>query len=130
MRISKQARHEARRLLRACRVDGLLDERRVRQVVQLVLARKPRDYLRLLHQFGRLVKLDLERRAARVENAVESPPELEASIREKLSQQYGPGMNTLFVTNPELIGGLRIRVGNDVYDGSIRSRLEQFKNSF
>jgi len=44
MKISKQAQHEARQLFRICRVNGVLDENRVRQAVSLLLARKPRDY--------------------------------------------------------------------------------------
>jgi F-type H+-transporting ATPase subunit delta len=45
-------------------------------------------------------------------------------------QQYGPGLTTSFVENPELIGGMRIQVGCDVYDGSVRARLEALAKSF
>ena len=70
MKISKQARHEARQLFRSCLVNGLLDPARARQAVQLVVERKPRGHLAVLSQFHRLVKLDVERHTARVESAV------------------------------------------------------------
>ena len=36
---------------------------------------------------------------------------------------YGSGLDTSFDENPALIGGMRIRVGSDVYDDSVRARL-------
>jgi F-type H+-transporting ATPase subunit delta len=47
-----------------------------------------------------------------------------------LVQEYGQGLNTTFAENPELIAGMRIRVGSDVYDGSVRSRLEALEQKF
>ena len=60
MKITKQARRDAKQLFRLCLVNGLLDEDRVRQVVQRVIAVKPRGYLAMLSHFQRLVKLDLD----------------------------------------------------------------------
>ena len=73
MKISKQAQRDARQLFRSCQVNGLLDENRVRQAVALVLARKPRGYVEILSRLHRLVKLDLDRRTARVESATPLP---------------------------------------------------------
>ena len=130
MKISKQARREAKELFRSCLVDGLLDESRARQAVQQVLAVKPRGYLAILSHFERLVKLDIERRTARIESAVPLPPDLQASVQASLTRAYGSGLNMAFVQNPSLIGGMRIRVGSDVYDGSIQARLTALQESF
>jgi F-type H+-transporting ATPase subunit delta len=35
-----------------------------------------------------------------------------------------------FGQNPALIGGLRVKVGSDVYDGSVRAKLERLAESF
>ena len=43
---------------------------------------------------------------------------------------YGLGITTVFSIKPALIGGMRIQVGSDVYDGSVRRSLEQLKRSF
>ena len=130
MKISKQARRDGKQLFRSCLVNGLLDEGRARQVVQKVLQLKPRGYIGLLSQFQRLVKLDIERRTAKVESAAVLSPELQKTVQTDLTRLYGAGLNISFTQNAELIGGLRVKVGSDVYDGSIRARLSALQNSF
>jgi F-type H+-transporting ATPase subunit delta len=130
MKISKQARRDAKRLFRGCLVAGVLDEDRARQAVEEVIARKPRGYLGVLSHFHRLVKLDLERRSARVESAAPLPPELQNRVREQLDRLYGAGLTTVFREQPALIGGLRVKVGSDVYDGSVQARLNALAESF
>ena len=130
MKISKRAQHDARQLFRSCQVNGLLDENRVRQAVALVLAQKPRRYVEILSRLYRLVKLDLERRTARVESAAILPDDLQMDVANRIKKIYGEGVSLTFDRNPALIGGLRIKVGSDVYDGSIRTRLEKLEQSF
>jgi F-type H+-transporting ATPase subunit delta len=130
MKVSKQARHEAKQLYLGCLVEGLLAEARVRQVVDLVCSRKPRGYLGMLKHFHRLVKLALQRSTAQVQSAAPLPADLQASVQRNLTRLYGPGLHFAFTAEPELIGGLRIQVGSDVYDGSIRGRLQAIKESF
>jgi F-type H+-transporting ATPase subunit delta len=129
MKISKQSRRDAKALFGACRVNGVLDESRVRQAVTSVIAGKPRGYVATLTHFQRLVKLDLDRRSACVENAVESTPALREAIQQNLTRRYGPGVNVTFRVNPALIGGLRIKVGSDVFDGSVAARLAALEES-
>jgi len=125
MKISKQARRDGKALFNICRVGGVLDESRVRQAVSSVITQKPRGYLAMLSHFQRLVKLDIERRTARVESAATLPDELATSVKAELAWRYGQNLNVSFVVNKDLIGGLRVKVGSDVYDGSIRSRLNE-----
>ncbi|MGA4577430.1 F0F1 ATP synthase subunit delta [Limisphaera sp. VF-2] len=127
---TRQIRRDAKRLYRACLVQGRLDEQRVRQVLDLVLAERPRGYLRLLAYFHRLVKLELQRRTARVESAVPLDPELQSRLQERVHQRYGPGLLWEYQVAPELIAGLRLRVGSDVYDASVQGRLRELAESF
>jgi len=130
MKISKQARRDAKQLFRACQANGVLDEARVRQTVTTLIAQKPRGYMGILHHFQRLVKLDVARRTARVESAVPLDSGLRASVASNLAREYGAGLNTSFTQNAQLIGGLRVQVGSDVYDGSVASRLAALEESF
>ena len=130
MKINKQARRDGKRLFRLCLANGMLDEQRVRATVSQVLQGKPRGYLAALTHFQRLVKLHLESRQARVENAVETSPEQMRAIEDSLARRYGPGLSITYWVNPQLLGGLRIRVGSDVFDGSVRARLESLKSEF
>jgi len=130
VKIGKQERRDAKQLFRSCRLNGVLDENRVRQTVQAVIAQKPRGYMGILSHFQRLVKLDVERRAARVESAVALSPAQQTNIQQTLTGRYGAGLNLSFGANPALIGGMRIRVGSDVYDGSIDARLNALAENF
>ncbi|HEY9170734.1 MAG TPA: F0F1 ATP synthase subunit delta [Verrucomicrobiae bacterium] len=130
MRITKQARRDAKVLFRACLVNGLLDEAKVRDVAQKVVAAKPRGYFGILSHFQRLVKLELDRRSARIESAVPLGAHLQASVEASLGRLYGPGLSFDFRQNAALIGGMRVKVGSDVYDGSIQARLNALVESF
>jgi F-type H+-transporting ATPase subunit delta len=74
-------------------------------------------------QLQRLVRLDLDQRTARVESAMPLTDDVRRDVEAGLARLYGSGIATSFDENPALIGGMRIKVGSDVYDGSVRSRL-------
>ena len=127
MKISKQARREAKDLFRSVQADGALDEKRALEVVDHVLAMKPRSYIAILTHFQRLVKLDMDRRSARIESVIALDGAQQDSVKSTLTKRYGSGLKFTFQQNPALIGGMRIQVGSDVYDGSIQSRLAQLQ---
>lgn len=130
MKMTTQTRSRAKQLYRLCLVNGVLDEARVRQVVQTMVQSKGRGYLVLLASFQRLVKLDFARRTTNVESAIPLPADLRASVEAGLKRQYGPDINAVFCDNPALIGGIRIQVGSDVYDGSVRFGLALLERGF
>lgn len=129
MKISKQAKRDAKVLFKASVVDGVLNDDRVRQTVAKVVEGKPRGYLAILQHFQRLVKLDIDKRTAKVESATELSGDQQATVKGNLEKKYGAGLNLSFAVNPALIGGLRIQIGSDVYDGSVQGRLAQLKDS-
>ena len=91
MKISKQAKREAKQLFRLCLVNGLLDENRVRQVVQRVIATGERDCPAILAHFRRLVKLDCAQHTATIESATPLPADLQAIVQAGLTHRYGRG---------------------------------------
>jgi len=123
MKITGHARRRARRLYRACLVDGRLDERRALQVADGLAGTGGHAGLAVLAEFGRLVRLDRERHRAVVESAVPLPPDLRAGVEAGVTRAYGPGVIISFAENPALIGGMRVRVGTDVWDGSVLAAL-------
>ncbi len=129
MKIPKQARREAKELFQFCTVNGLLDEPRARQTVERVLKARPRGYLAMLSHFQRLAKLHLDRRTARIESSVPLTDPEKTALSTQLNTRYGGNLIFAFDHNPALIGGLRIRVGSDVFDGSIRARLDALEQS-
>lgn len=130
MKITKQSRRDAKELFRSTLSSGVMDEAKVRAVVRAVLDRKPRGYLATLEHFKRLVKLEQDRRSARVESATPLSADQQAGVTSSLERIYGRGLNIAFAQNSALVGGLRVRVGSDVYDGSIAARLQQLEEAF
>ena len=130
MKISKQARREAKQLFRSCQVDGQLDANRVRQSVQLLTEKKPRGYLGILHHLHRLVKLDEASRSARVESAVALSEAQQQSVRTSLGRLKNGEVTVEFAENTGLIGGMRVKIGDDVFDGSVKTRLASLSESF
>lgn len=58
------------------------------------------------------------------------PPQTQSQLQADLSRIYGAGLSFVFVENPALLGGLRIQVGGDVYNGSVQGRLAALQECF
>ncbi len=127
MKISKDIRQLSRRLVRASVVEGALDRERINSLVQEIIAKKPRHYIQLLKNYQRLLRLEEEKLRATIESATELHPETGRQIVSGLERKYGSGLTTKFVVNPALLGGVRVRVGSDVWDSSVRNRLERLQ---
>jgi len=128
MRIGREARQAGKGLFRACCVEGRLDEGRVREAVRRLVAEKPRHYAEILTHLQKLVALELARHRARVETASPLDPGVKGVIEAQLRRRQAPGAGAEFVVNPELIGGMRIQVGSDVWDTSVRDRLAELES--
>ena len=130
MKVTKQARREAKQLFRSCQVGGQMDADRVRQAVALLVEKKPRGYHGILQHLQRLVKLDEASRSASVESAVALTEVQQQSVRENLSRLKSGEVTVEFVENAGLIGGMRVKLGDDVFDGSVKTRLAGLSESF
>ena len=127
MKINKETRQLSKDLLRASFVDGQLDSGRVSSLLKSLVEKKPRHYVQVLEAYKRLIRLEVEKRTATVETATELAPEASQQIVTNLKRRYGNDLTARFVTNPELLGGMRIRVGSDVWDSSVRNRLHRLQ---
>jgi F-type H+-transporting ATPase subunit delta len=127
MKINREVRQLSREMLQASFTDGHLDLGKIAAVLDSLSAKKPRNYIDILKHYKRLLRLELEKRRARIETASEVDHETSLQLVENLKKKYGSDLAAEFVVNPELLGGMRIRVGSDVWDGSVRNRLEQLQ---
>ena len=98
-------------------------------------------FLRVLNRHGRLELIDRvlaegravwdqkqNRRPVTVRSAVPlSDAQLDA-LRERLRRQLNATPVLQPEVDPALIGGLVVQIGDHVYDGSVRNRLEQLRN--
>ena len=127
MKVNKEIRQISREMLRASFTDGQLDSGRIASIVDSLIARKPRNYVDILKNYRRLLRVELEKRRARIETASEVDPAVKAEIVASLKNKYGGDLTSEFLVNPQLLGGMRIRVGSDVWDGSVRNRLDRLQ---
>ena len=127
MKINKETRQLSKQLLRASFTDGKLESTKVAALVKSLIEKKPRHYIQVLEAYQRLLRLEVEKRTATIETATELPSEAAAQILANLKRKYGSDLTAKFVVNPELLGGMRIRVGSDVWDSSVRNRLHRLQ---
>jgi F-type H+-transporting ATPase subunit delta len=130
MRTRRQTRHDAHYLWQLCIVNGMLDENRARQVADFVAASKRSDAMAVLTEFLRLARSDDAQRTAHVASAVPLDDQARAAITAGLTQRYRSALVTVFDVDPALIGGTRVTVGSDLYDGSIQGKLAAIEQSF
>ena len=123
MRTSREAGRASRQMLKLSFTNGKLDKQKVSRMVQTVLSEKPRHYAEVLKSYQRLVRLEVERRHVVVESATALNSQVKDQVLTRLKARYGDDLTTEFRTNAILLGGLRIKVGDDVWDGSVRHRL-------
>jgi F-type H+-transporting ATPase subunit delta len=127
MKINKEIRRLSRAMLRASFTDSQLDPGRINSLVDSLIAKKPRRYIDVLKNYRRLLRLELEKRQAKIETASEVDSSAKSELITNLKKKYGGDLTADFVVNPQLLGGMRIRVGSDVWDGTVRNRLERLE---
>lgn len=130
MKVTKDAAAAARRLYRLCNVDGKLDEDKLRKVISTVAARKPRNFRGILITLKRLLVIDLAAKHVTVDSAAELDPATKENVVSKLTAKYGNDLTFEYRVNSTLLGGIRIRKGDDVWDGTIKARLDNLTNAF
>jgi F-type H+-transporting ATPase subunit delta len=128
MKLTKESRKLARLLFRASFTNNALDGAKVRANIANVARSKPRHYLDVLKDYHRLLRLEVQKRQAVIESAAPLNKETSNQIVAGLKRKYGADLTAEFKTNPELLGGVRIKVGSDVWDGSVRSRLMRLED--
>ena len=130
MKISKVAATTARHIFRLCQTDGRLDEAKLATAIRKLATDRPRDFRGVLFALKRLVRLELERRHVTVESAAELDTASRERIAAGLAAKYGSDLSFEYRVTPELLGGLKVRVGNDVWDGTVKGRLDRLAQAF
>lgn len=125
----KEAQRNARQLLRLSLTNGVLDEAKVSQIVKQVVEKKPRNTIGILEAFANLVRLEKAKRHAVIESAELLDDSTREKIESELNAKYGQ-LEFEYQVKPELLGGIRAKVGSDVWDGSVKARLDALRQQF
>lgn len=119
----KQVQQLARQFLKLSLVNGELSPERVAGVMAYVEKHRPPHALAALKVYQRLVAMEIARGQAVIEHAGPLAPATSANIAATMSKKYGRTITSVAQRNDALLAGLRIRVGDDVYESSVAGQL-------
>lgn len=126
---SKQVQQSARQFLKMSIVDGAVSADRVAGVLQYIEKHRPSESVAILKAYQRLIASEFARREARIEHAGPANPALLAAIAASMTRKYNRPVSAVARRNDDLLAGVRIRVGDDVYESSVASQLAALASS-
>ena len=130
MKLDKDSRKLSKQLFQASFTDGRIDGAKVAAISRQVAESKPRNMLGILKEFQRLIRLEVEKHHAIIESAAALDDATRKQLLANLQAKYGNDLTTEFKISPDLLGGLRIKIGSDVFDSSVRERLIRLESEF
>lgn len=123
MRVSRQSRQFARQLFSLSLDGGQVSPERVAGVLAHLARQPPRQPLAVLRRYHRLIATQLAKNRALVEHAGAVDDSVLRLIEAAFVRKYQRPITASARPNPDLIAGLRIRVGDDLYESSIVRQL-------
>ena len=125
---SKKINRLAKRLIVLASVDGELDETSLWQAISLLKERGFKQLLPLL----KVLRIKVARAVARQTLEVTSSNPLSegalAALEKEFNEKYQRRLHLKTVIDPSMIGGLQVRIGDDVYDASLMAQLNRLAN--
>jgi len=119
----KQVQQFARQLFRLSFENGGLSPSRVVGALEYIEKHRPAHSLAILRAYQRLVAAEIARGQAMVEHAGVVPPAVLAAIATAMTTKYRRPIASVARRNDALLAGLRVRVGDDVYESSVAGQL-------
>ena len=120
---AKKAQQFARQLFKLSLVDGAVSPERVAGVLAYVEKQKPANPVTVLRAYRRLIATELAKGQALVEHAGAVNDATLAGIAAALTRKYRRPVTASAKANPALLAGLRVKVGDDVYESSVAGQL-------
>ena len=119
----KQVQQLARQYFKLSLANGALSPEHVAGVLAHIEKHRPPQMLAVLKAYQRLVANEVARGQAVVEHAGPITPAVLAHITEAMTKKYGRPVTGFSLPNDDLLAGMRIRVGDDVYESSVAGQL-------
>jgi F-type H+-transporting ATPase subunit delta len=126
---AKIAQKFARQLFSMSIVDGVVSADRVAGVLEYVEKHGTANPVMVLKAYQRLVATEVAKGQALVEHAGAVNDAMLAAIAAAMTKKYGRAVTATAKPNAELIAGLRVHVGDDVYESSVAGQLDALASS-
>jgi F-type H+-transporting ATPase subunit delta len=124
-----QIQQLARQLFKLSFVDGRLSAEQVAGILAYVEKNHAVNAVAILKAYQRLVAAEVARGAAVVEHAGPVSDATLAAIGAGLAHRYGRPVTTTAKANPALLAGLRVRIGDDLFESSVSGQLAELADS-
>ena len=119
---------QKRKVLDALAVKVGVTDRPVRNFIAVLI---DQDRIALLPDIATQVETELNSRSGRIDAEIVSARELDSeqqsTLLSEISRLTGKYVLPHYVTDPRLIGGVTVRVGSTIYDGSVRGQLQRIR---
>ncbi len=119
----------ARKLLELSLADGRLSSERVNGVLEYCRKQPTSLRRKLLAAYLKQVRREIQKTEAVIEHAGPINQQIIASVTASLAQIAGKPVSATTRENPALIAGLRVRLGDDVWDNSVADKLRRLAHS-
>jgi F-type H+-transporting ATPase subunit delta len=120
---AKKAQQFARQLFKMSVVDGVVSADRVSGVLSYVEKHRPANPVMVLKAYARYIATELAKGEAIVEHAGAINDATLAAIAAAMTKKYGRPVTATATSNPALLAGLRVHVGDDIYESSVAGQL-------
>ncbi len=120
---AKIAQQLARQFFKMSLVDGAVSADRVGGVLAYVEKHGPSNPVMVLKAYQRLIAAEVAKGVALVEHAGAINDAMLAAIAASMTQKYGRKVAATARPNPALLAGIRVHVGDDIYESSVAGQL-------
>lgn len=125
MKRDKKITQLAKKLVELSKDNGIVTEAKVGEVLAGLKQIQPRHYLLTLKTYLTYLRREIALQTAIVSTPAALSPDALRSLEAKFSSLYGRSVSAVTKTDPSLIAGVRVRVGDDVYDASVAGSLQR-----
>lgn len=126
---SKQQKKFVRQLVALSLEQGQVSAARVAAVLEALADKPVRTLKPLLKLYHRYLRNEVRRSQAVVEHAGEVSDQLLQEIATSFSSHYSRPIQVETRERQDLIAGVRILIGDDVYDSSVAGRLQDLADN-
>ena len=120
----KQVQKLARQFYKLSFTDGAIAADRVAGVLEYIEKHRPANSMAVLKAYRRLIGAEVARGQAVIEHAGPIDSAALNAIATAMAQKYHRPVTAIQKRNDDLLAGLRVRVGDDLYESSVAGQLE------
>lgn len=116
-------------LLLSLNSEGKADQERVKEIISELRKEGISKSIPILQHYLTLMKRKINSYQGVLETSSNENSNLSKIFSEKLTQEKGNKIDLVQVKNEPLIAGFKLRIGDDVYEDSLSSRISRLKKS-